>query len=73
METNNMYHFHVAFYNDDSKLVLSGRTYKCETIVEAIELYVHDSNTPSMSRIKYVSCEQLMTENELKEIRIPKT
>ena len=68
-----MHHFHVAFYIDDSKLVLSGRTYKCETIVEAIEFYVHDSTTPSMSRIKYVSCEELMTENELKEIRISKT
>lgn len=68
-----MYHFHVAFYNDDSKRVLSGKTYKCRTIIEAVELYVHDSNTPSMSRIKYISCEELMTENELKEIRIPKT
>jgi hypothetical protein len=58
---DNQLHFHVAFFVDNEKQVLSGKTYACDNIVEAIEAFIHDSATPSMSRIKYISCEENMT------------
>lgn len=69
MTQSKTYHFHVAFYTDEMKTVLSGKTYTCKTILDAIELYIHDFATPSMFRIKYISCEENMTVTELKEIR----
>lgn len=56
--------FHIAFYTNGSKTVLSGVTYETETILDAIELFVLDKKTPSMNSIKYVSNEQLMTPKE---------
>ena len=73
MSTPKLFHFHVAYFTDEIKNVLSGRTYHCDSIIEAIEMYIKDTETPSTSRIKYISCEENMTERELKEIRVKKT
>ena len=73
METKSNLHFHVAFYTTISKNVLSGKTYEATSIIEAIEKFNADNNTPSMSMVKYVSCEENMTMGEIKEIRIEKT
>lgn len=70
---DNQLHFHVAFFVDREKQTLSGRTYYCDSFIEALQLYILDTETPSMSRIKYISCEENMTERELKEIRVKKT
>jgi hypothetical protein len=73
MKTNLKLNFHVAFYTTTSKNVLSGRNYEGNSIIEAIEKFNADDNTPSMSMIKYVSIEENMTKSEIKEIRIEKT
>lgn len=69
MSNAKTYHFHVAFFTNESKTILSGKTYKCENILDSIEMYIHDVATPSMSRIKYISCEENMSKTELREIR----
>lgn len=56
--------FHVAFYCNSSKTVLSGVTYQAASILDALELFILDKNTPSMAAIKYISNENLMSSNE---------
>jgi hypothetical protein len=73
METNLKLYFHVAFYTTTEKNVLSGKTYEATSIVEAIEKFNADDNTPSMSMVKYISVEHNMNEDEIKEIRVKRT
>ena len=61
---NHFKQFHIAFYTDLSKTILSGATYETETILDAIELFILDKKTPTMDSIKYISNEQLMTPKE---------
>lgn len=73
METPNELFFHVAFYINPQKTVLSGKTYEATSIIEAIEKFNADDNTPSMSMIKYVSVEQNMSTEEIKNLRVQRT
>ena len=45
--------YHVAYWHD-YRFELVGVTYKVNSIIEAINSYTEDKNTPSMDRIKYV-------------------
>jgi hypothetical protein len=73
METPNELFFHVAFYINPQKTVLSGKTYKADSIISAIEKYQKDEETPLLSMIKYVSNENNMSSEELKELRVQRT
>lgn len=73
MKTKNELFFHIAFYISSEKKVLSGRTYKAESIISALEQYQKDETTPTLSMIKYVSNENNMNYEELRYIRMQRT
>jgi hypothetical protein len=56
--------FHVAYYTNFDKTILSGKTYQAENILDVIELFITDKSTPSINTIKYISNEQLKGQTE---------
>lgn len=62
--------FHVAYYVNDEKSVLTGVTYRAKDILTALRMYVEDEKTPSHTKIKYISNTTLLSEEEKKSIRI---
>jgi hypothetical protein len=70
MSNQKKIHFHIAYYIDTNNNILSGKTYSSCSISSAVEEYTTDSNTPSIDKIKYISCEENMRKEELQDIKI---
>ena len=54
MSENTIKKFHVAFWSDKLPKTLNGVNYQAEDVSLAVGMYLLDSKTPELSRIKYI-------------------
>ena len=49
-----MKEFHIAFYLSKKDKLLSGKNYKGKDLIDAVNKFKKDTNTPKLSDIKYI-------------------
>lgn len=49
-----MKEFHIAFYVSKEDKLLSGENYKGKDLIDAVNKYINDKNTPKLTDVKYI-------------------